>query len=136
MTPGNGPSPVVGRATMASAVPSAAGISMNIGSAYPTGLGVIPAQGLRLELEEAAVLDGEPGVVDHFHHEALVVDRDQRGGEHLLGLEQVVDVSPGVVLAGVAVAALLERPEVALVLGAGEVEAAVRVVERGIAGHP
>src|SRR5450830_1334135 len=116
MTPGKEPSPVVGRATMASAVPSAAGISINIGPAYPTDLGVVPGQGLGLELEEAAVLDGEAGVVDHLHHEAFVVDRDQRRRDHFLGLEQVVDVGPGVVLAGVAVAAVLQRAEVALVL--------------------
>src|SRR4051812_26230524 len=55
-------------------------------------LGVVPAQGFGLELEEVAGLDGLPGVVDHLHHEALVVDRDQRGRDHFLGLEQVVDV--------------------------------------------
>ena len=37
-------------------------------------LGVVPAQGLGLEIEEVAGLDGEPGVVDHLHHKALVVD--------------------------------------------------------------
>lgn len=42
-------------------------------------LGVVPSQGLGLELEEGTVLDGEPGVVHHLHHETLVVDGDERG---------------------------------------------------------
>ncbi len=47
-----------------------------------------------------------------------------------------MDVGPRIVQAGVAVAAFLQRAEVALVLGAGEVVPAGGVVERRVAGHP
>ncbi len=56
------------------------------------GSGVVLPQGLGLEVEERAGLDGQARVVHHLHYEPLVVDGDQGGGQHLLGLEQVVDV--------------------------------------------
>src|SRR3978361_1380355 len=97
---------------------------------------VVAAQNVLAQFVELACDDGSPDLVDQTDHEALVVDRAQRRGQHLLGLEQVADVRAGVVRAGIAVALGVERREVTLVAGAGGVVSARRRVDGGIAGHP
>lgn len=92
-------------------------------------------QKLRLEFGETSLLDRGSNVVHQFDREALVVDGAQRRREHFLGLEQVMDVGLGVVRAGVAVAVLVDRGEVASMLGGVDVETARRHVDRCIACH-
>src|SRR5699024_1835754 len=88
--------------------------------ASPRGA-VVGAGGLLPQGLEVAAVQGGADLVHQAHHEAFVVDRAQRRGEHLLGAEQVVHVRGGVVGAGVAVAALVDRRELAAVPCAGEV---------------
>ena len=45
---------------------------------------VITRDGPFLELVERAVLDGLARVIDHLHHETLVVDGNQRVADELL----------------------------------------------------
>ena len=53
---------------------------------------------------ECAILEAVANVVDELDDKALVVNRQQRPRQALLGPEQVTDVGRSVVLAGVAVA--------------------------------
>ena len=53
------------------------------------------------------------------------MNRSQGRCEHLLRLEEVVEVRGGVVLTGVAITALIDRGELALVLTISEVDAAI-----------
>ncbi len=83
---------------------------------------------------KVAILDGLTDVVDEPDGEALVVDRRERAAEHLLRLEQVMQVGAGVVGARVAVALLIERDEGATMFGGVDVVAACHRVDRGVAG--
>src|SRR5215207_4341813 len=71
-------------------------------------LGVITRQKADLEVLEASVVDACADVVDQPDDETLVVDGAERRGEHLLGLEEVMEIGPGVVRAGVAIAVLVQ----------------------------
>src|SRR5690625_1040759 len=94
------------------------------------GGGALLPQGI-----EVTSRDRGADLVDQAHHEALVVDGAQRRGQHLLGPEQVMDVGRGVVRAGVAVAGLVDRGELAAVPGPGEVHASGAGVDGAVAGN-
>src|SRR5215217_720927 len=94
---------------------------------------VIPAQDMRTEFVELAGADAGADLVDEPDHEALIVDRAQRRGQQLLRLEQMVQVGAGVVGAGVAVAIGVDGAEVTPIPGIGDVEAAGRRVNGGVA---
>src|SRR5215207_9462220 len=93
-------------------------------------LGVIARQKADLEVLEAAVVDACADVVDQPDDETLVVDGAERRGEHLLGLEEVMEIGPGVVRAGVAIAVLVQWSEVTPGGCRGDVEPAVTGVDR------
>src|SRR5699024_6243873 len=102
--------------------------------ASPRGA-VVGAGGLLPQGLEVAAVQGGADLVHQAHHEAFVVDRAQRRGEHLLGAEQVVHVRGGVVGAGVAVAALVDGGELAAVPCAGEVHPPGAGVDGAVARH-
>src|SRR5689334_4230209 len=77
-------------------------------AACASSSGVVAAQRLDLDRFVRSVVDAGADPVDEGDHEPLVVDGAERRGEHLLGLEEMVQVRPGVVLAGVAVALLVD----------------------------
>ncbi|MEN9736441.1 MAG: hypothetical protein RL129_1152, partial [Actinomycetota bacterium] len=56
----------------------------------------------------------------------------QGRGEDLLGLMQMVHVGARVIHAGVAVASILDRPEVRLVQSIRDMEATIRVIDRAV----
>ena len=64
----------------------------------------------------------------------LVVDRGQREPVELAGAQQVVDVRARIMLACVAVASLLQRPEIELMLGTLDVVPAGARVNRAVSG--
>ena len=64
----------------------------------------------------------------------LVVDRGQREPVELAGAQQVVDVRARLMLACVAVASLLQRPEIELMLGTLDVVPAGARVDRAVSG--
>ncbi|MPM47030.1 hypothetical protein SDC9_93738 [bioreactor metagenome] len=105
-------------------------------SGPPVVPGVEAAEHLVAAVLEPALLQRRTDVVDQPDGEPLVVDRRQCGRQHLLGLEQVVQVGARVVRAGVAVARGVDRAEIAPVLGPGDVEPAVARVEGGVARDP
>ena len=72
-------------------------------------LSVVATKKVDLEVGEDAGLDAGTDVVHQTHDESLVVDGAQRGCEHLLGLEQMMQVRLGVTRAGVAVAVFVNR---------------------------
>src|SRR5215218_9196622 len=94
---------------------------------------VIPSEHIGPQLIEFARPDRGSNVVDKPDDEPLVVNGAERRRQHFFGLEQVMDVGAGVVLACVAVTFVVDGREVAAVAGAGDIEAAGRRVHRGIA---
>ena len=79
------------------------------------------------ELIKVSAVDRGADVVQQLHEEMLVMDRGQRKPVELAGAQQVVDVRARIMLASVAVAPFLQRPEIELVLGALDVVPAARV---------
>src|SRR5215218_584972 len=73
---------------------------------------VVTGQKVDLEVEEPAGFDAGADIVHQAYDEPLIVDCAQRGGQHLLGLEQMVQVRLGVSRTGVAVAFFVYRREV------------------------
>jgi hypothetical protein len=69
---------------------------------------VIAAQKVDLEIVECAGLDAGANVVHQAYDESLIVNGAECGGEHLASLEQMMQVRPCVVGAGVAVAVLID----------------------------
>ncbi len=67
-----------------------------------------------------------------MHEEVLVVDRGKREPVHLVRTQQVVHIGTRVVRARVALAALLERTEIVLVLRALDVVTAVAREDRAV----
>jgi hypothetical protein len=72
-------------------------------------LSVVATKKVDLEVGEDAGLDAGTDVVHQTHDESLVVDGAQRGCEHLLGFEQMMQVRLGVTRTGVAVAVFVNR---------------------------
>ncbi len=70
---------------------------------------VVPTEDVFAQLIELTGGDRRTDLIDQPDGEALVVDGAQRRGQHLLGLEQVVDIGTGVVRAGVAIALVVDR---------------------------
>ena len=86
------------------------------------------------ELIKVSAVDRGADVVQQLHEEMLVMDRGQRKPVELAGAQQVVDVRARIMLASVAVAPFLQRPEIELVLGALDVVPAGARVDRAVAG--
>lgn len=61
---------------------------------------------------EITAIHGFADLIQKPDEETLVVNGGQSGPDHLARPQQVADVSPGIMLAGVAVATFLNRPEV------------------------
>src|SRR5688572_10123810 len=94
---------------------------------------VIAAQKVDLEVEEPAGFDTGADVVNQTDDEPLVMDRAQRRGQHLPGLEQVMQVRLGVSRAGVAIAVFLNRGEVTTGGRSVDIESSADGVDSGIA---
>lgn len=105
------------------------------GSASSAGtVGVEAGQGFVAEFVEISAVNRRANIVQQLHEEMLVVDRGQRKPVELAGAQQVVDVRARIMLACVAVASLLQRPEIELMLGALDVVPAGARVDRAVAG--
>ena len=72
---------------------------------------VVTGQKVDLEVDESALFDAGADVVNQAYDEPLIVDGAQRRGEHLPGLEQMMQVRLGVTPTGVAVAFFVNRRE-------------------------
>ena len=109
---------------------------MSVGLGQPSTIGIPATHELGLEGIQLPVTHGSAYLVDEPNRPAFVVDRRQGVGKHLLRLEQVVEVGTGVMGAGVAVAALLQRTEVTPESSGVDVVAPIDGVDGGVAGHP
>ena len=85
---------------------------------------------------ERPIDDAVADPVDQAHDEPLVVNRHQRRRQHLLGLEQMMQIRPAVVRTRVAVALVVQWLEGPSVAAAADVEPAGVVIGRGVAGDP
>lgn len=94
---------------------------------FALAVAVEVCQSLVAELVEVAAVDRGADVVQQFHEEMLVMNRGQCEPVELAGAQQVIDIRARIVLARVAVAPFLQRPEIELVLGALDVVPAARV---------
>src|SRR5690242_1687892 len=97
---------------------------------------VVLAQNVRAEFVELAGADRRANLVDEPDDKALVVDGGERLRQEFFRLEQMVQVGAGVVGARIAVAVGVDGAEVTPVPRIGDVEAAGRPVDRGVARDP
>src|SRR3954447_5965627 len=86
------------------------------------------------ERKERPIQNAGTNRPDKVHNEVEVVDRGQAQGQRLARVEEMAQITPAKVLAGVAAAAHLDRAVIVDMARGLDLEATIGGVERAVAG--